>query len=65
LPCSITPLDVGVKRRKERIMPIDKEKSKILDQTLNQIEKQFGKGAIMRLGEESHLMEQGVIRRVP
>jgi recombination protein RecA len=42
-------------------MPIDKEKSKILDQTLNQIEKQFGKGAIMRLGEESHLMEQGVI----
>jgi recombination protein RecA len=42
-------------------MPIDKEKSKILDQTLNQIEKQFGKGAIMRLGEESHLMEQGII----
>ena len=39
----------------------DKEKAKVLDQTLNQIEKQFGKGAIMRLGEESHLLEQGII----
>ncbi len=39
----------------------DKEKAKVLDQTITQIEKQFGKGAIMRLGEESHLMEQGII----
>jgi recombination protein RecA len=37
------------------------EKNKMLNQTLAQIEKQFGKGAIMRLGEDSSLMEQGVI----
>jgi recombination protein RecA len=37
------------------------ERKKQLDATINQIEKQFGKGAIMRLGEESHLMEQGII----
>jgi recombination protein RecA len=37
------------------------EKQKILNQTLSQIEKQFGKGAVMRLGEDSHMMEQGVI----
>jgi recombination protein RecA len=37
------------------------EKQKILNQTLSQIEKQFGKGAVMRLGEDSTLMEQGVI----
>ncbi len=37
------------------------ERKKQLDATITQIEKQFGKGAIMRLGEESHLMEQGII----
>lgn len=37
------------------------ERKKQLDATINQIEKQFGKGAIMRLGEETHLMDQGVI----
>jgi recombination protein RecA len=37
------------------------ERKKQLDATINQIEKQFGKGAIMRLGEDIHLMEQGVI----
>jgi recombination protein RecA len=37
------------------------EKNKMLNQTLAQIEKQFGKGAIMRLGEDNPLMEQGVI----
>jgi recombination protein RecA len=37
------------------------EKQKILNQTLSQIEKQFGKGAVMRLGEDSHMMEQGII----
>ncbi len=30
---------------------MDKEKRKALDLTLNQIEKQFGKGSVMRLGE--------------
>ncbi len=29
-----------------------KEKAKALDNVLGQIEKQFGKGAIMRLGDE-------------
>jgi recombination protein RecA len=37
------------------------EKNKMLNQTLTQIEKQFGKGAIMRLGDDIHMMEQGVI----
>jgi recombination protein RecA len=31
------------------------EKKKALEMALSQIEKQFGKGAIMKLGEESHL----------
>ena len=34
-------------------MPNAKEKSKALELALQQIEKQFGKGAIMKLGEES------------
>ena len=33
--------------------PTTKEKTKALDLSLQQIEKQFGKGAIMKLGEES------------
>src|SRR4030095_950821 len=33
--------------------PSVKEKTKALDLALQQIEKQFGKGAIMKLGEES------------
>ena len=32
----------------------DKEKSKSLEQALAQIEKQFGKGAIMKMGETEH-----------
>ena len=32
--------------------PLSKEKTKALDLALQQIEKQFGKGAIMKLGEE-------------
>ena len=32
--------------------PSAKEKGKALDLALQQIEKQFGKGAIMKLGEE-------------
>ncbi len=31
------------------------EKRKMLEQTISQIEKQFGKGSIMRLGQKSHL----------
>ena len=38
-----------------------REKQKALDATLNQIEKQFGKGAIMRLGDDNTMMDQGVI----
>ena len=33
----------------------DKDKDKALEQVLLDIEKQFGKGAIMKLGEESHV----------
>jgi len=31
------------------------EKKKVLEEAISQIEKQFGKGSIMRLGEKSHL----------
>lgn len=40
---------------------MDENKTKSLNTTLLQIEKQFGKGAIMRLGEDTHMLEQGVI----
>ncbi len=33
----------------------DKDKDKILEQVLNDIEKQFGKGSIMKLGENSNI----------
>jgi recombination protein RecA len=42
--------------------PSAKEKTKALDLALQQIEKQFGKGAIMKLGEESARVEIDVIR---
>jgi recombination protein RecA len=38
-----------------------REKQKALDATLSQIEKQFGKGAIMRLGDDNTMLDQGVI----
>ena len=36
-------------------LTIEKDKEKILDQVLADIEKQFGKGAVMRLGSQKHL----------
>ncbi len=36
-------------------LTIEKDKEKILDQVLVDIEKQFGKGAVMRLGSQEHL----------
>lgn len=33
------------------------DKSKVLDNVLGQIEKQFGKGSIMRLGDEAHKLD--------
>ncbi len=35
--------------------PIEKDKDRVLDSVLADIEKQFGKGSIMRLGDSSHL----------
>ena len=35
--------------------PIENDKDKVLDSVLADIEKQFGKGSIMRLGDSSHL----------
>lgn len=40
---------------------MDKDKEKSLNSTLLQIEKQFGKGAIMRLGDDRGILDQGVI----
>jgi recombination protein RecA len=42
-------------------MTLSIERQKSLDSTLSKIEKAFGKGAIMRLGEEPNLLVQGVI----
>ena len=33
----------------------EKDKDKVLEQVLMDIEKQFGKGAVMRLGSEEHM----------
>jgi recombination protein RecA len=40
---------------------MDEQRRKALDTTMHQIEKQFGKGAIMRLGTDSGILDQGVI----
>ena len=42
-------------------MTLTPERERALTTTLSQIEKQFGKGAIMRLGDEGSLTPQGVI----
>ncbi len=42
-------------------MVADKNKQQAIDTTIRSIEKQFGKGAIMRLGSEHNVVEQGVI----
>jgi recombination protein RecA len=39
------------------------QKQKALGATLSNIEKQFGKGAIMRLGDEATTLQYGVIRK--
>jgi recombination protein RecA len=35
-------------------MPIDKERQKLLEATVATIDRQFGKGSIMMLGEHEH-----------
>jgi len=40
------------KRKEEGIMPVESPKEKALDLAVSQIERQFGKGAIMRLGTD-------------
>jgi recombination protein RecA len=35
-------------------MPLDKNRAKAIDAAITSIERQFGKGAIMRLGDENH-----------
>ena len=40
---------------------MDTQRQKSLETTLTQIEKQFGKGAIMRLGDDHTMLSQGVI----
>ena len=42
-------------------MVADKNKQQAIDTTIRSIEKQFGKGAIMRLGGDATLVEHGVI----
>lgn len=42
------------------VPPMDKEKKKALDLTLSQIEKTFGKGAIMKMDEDAYLAVPGI-----
>jgi recombination protein RecA len=42
-------------------MTLDANRARALDLAVGQIEKQFGKGAIMRLGEQSHIRDIQVI----
>jgi recombination protein RecA len=41
--------------------PLENDKSKALDQALTQIEKQYGRGSIMRLGVDEKIADIGVI----
>ena len=43
------------------VTPIANDKSKALDQALTQIEKQYGRGSIMRLGADEKIADIGVI----
>jgi len=43
------------------VSPIINDKSKALDQALTQIEKQYGRGSIMRLGADDKIADIGVI----
>jgi recombination protein RecA len=43
------------------VTPITNDKSKALDQALTQIEKQYGRGSIMRLGADDKIADIGVI----
>src|SRR5574340_561425 len=42
-------------------MSIDANRSRALDLAVSQIEKQFGKGAIMKLGEQAHVRDIAVV----
>lgn len=45
---------------KSKAVDTASDKSKALDTALSQIEKQFGKGAIMRMGQSSHLQVEAI-----
>jgi recombination protein RecA len=52
-------------KAKRVVEPVDDKaggKAKALDMTISQIERQFGKGSIMRLGEGASCAEVGIIR---
>jgi len=49
------------KRKEEGIMPAESHKEKAIDLAVSQIERQFGKGAIMRLGTDAIIPDIPVI----
>ena len=51
---------MAVKQAEEKNAAVASEKQKALDAALSQIEKQFGKGAVMRLGEHSTLNVEAI-----
>jgi recombination protein RecA len=49
------------KRKEEEIMAVESQKEKAIDLAVSQIERQFGKGAIMRLGTDAIIPDIPVI----
>jgi recombination protein RecA len=55
-----TPIQVEPKAARPAYPPIDKEKKRALDLTVQQIEKTFGKGSIMKMDEAAYLSIPGI-----
>lgn len=51
---------MAVKQAEDKNASVASEKQKALDAALAQIEKQFGKGAVMRLGQHSTLNVEAI-----
>ena len=47
-----------IRQTTERTVPVERDKA--LEMALGQIEKQFGKGAIMRMGENTHMLVEAI-----
>jgi recombination protein RecA len=58
-PIKADPIEADMdKQTTERTVPVERDKA--LEMALGQIEKQFGKGAIMRMGENTHMQIEAI-----